>query len=311
MPTANHPDRPIRRRRGEMVEVRSLEEILATLDAEGKLDGILFMPEMVPFCGHRFRIHRRVDKTCVEGKGLCRLPDCVLLEGLRCGGEHHDGCQRGCLFFWKTAWLKPVAPGPDGLLTKSDRPGPPPRQLSTTRNGRYYCQSTELAAATRPLSRWNVWFHLRDLFTGEASVARAAGILKRIIRNRFHRLLGWKLRGRQKQTPTAALGLQPGEWIEIRSREEIEATLDEDARNRGLSFEQEMLEYCGGRYPVAFPVRRIISEETGQMVRLQNTVVLEGVTCQGLCARNCPRGNYLYWREIWLKRVDCPGGGPS
>jgi hypothetical protein len=39
------------------------------------------------------------------------------------------------------------------------------------------------------------------------------------------------------------------------------------------------------------------------MVQLTDTVILEGVVCQGICVANCPRANLLYWREIWLKRV--------
>ena len=39
------------------------------------------------------------------------------------------------------------------------------------------------------------------------------------------------------------------------------------------------------------------------MVQLDSTVILEGLACQGICFHNCPRANYLYWREIWLKRV--------
>ena len=38
-------------RSGQLVEVRSLSEILATLDAAGTLDGMPFMPEMVRYCG--------------------------------------------------------------------------------------------------------------------------------------------------------------------------------------------------------------------------------------------------------------------
>ena len=34
-------------RKGDLVEVRSEEEILRTLDADGKLDGLPFMPEML------------------------------------------------------------------------------------------------------------------------------------------------------------------------------------------------------------------------------------------------------------------------
>ncbi|HKT53112.1 MAG TPA: hypothetical protein VJP88_01570, partial [Caulobacteraceae bacterium] len=38
--------------------------------------------------------------------------------------------------------------------------------------------------------------------------------------------------------------------------------------------------------------------------RLKDTVVLAGLTCTGVMAKNCPRSNPLYWREIWLERVD-------
>src|SRR5262245_22225337 len=39
---------------GERVEVRSIDEILATLDDRAALDGLPFMPEMVKFCGRPF-----------------------------------------------------------------------------------------------------------------------------------------------------------------------------------------------------------------------------------------------------------------
>ena len=64
-----------------------------------------------------------------------------------------------------------------------------------------------------------------------------------------------------------------------------------------------MIDFIGGRFQVEFPIRRIILEETGKMVPLANTVALKGVSCAGLCAKNCPRNNTLYWREAWLKRA--------
>ena len=42
-------------RAGEWVRVRSKEEILATLDNNGQLEGLPFMPEMFAFCGREFR----------------------------------------------------------------------------------------------------------------------------------------------------------------------------------------------------------------------------------------------------------------
>src|ERR1700690_4405052 len=95
---------------GDWVEVRSKEEILRTLDADGQLDGMPFMPEMFAFCGKRLQVYKRAHKTCdtvfpVRGR---RVDQAVHLD-TRCDGSAHDGCQAGCLIFWKEAWLKPTS----------------------------------------------------------------------------------------------------------------------------------------------------------------------------------------------------------
>ena len=40
-----------RLRAGDWVQVRSKEEIISTLDANGRLDELPFMPEMLEYCG--------------------------------------------------------------------------------------------------------------------------------------------------------------------------------------------------------------------------------------------------------------------
>ncbi len=47
--------------RGDVVDVRSAEEILATLDEQGTLHGVPFMPEMLDMLGKRYRVARRVE----------------------------------------------------------------------------------------------------------------------------------------------------------------------------------------------------------------------------------------------------------
>src|SRR5262245_65305208 len=93
---------------GDWVEVKSAAEILATLDAEGSLEALPFMPEMLEYCGRRFRVFRSAHKSCdtIKTWRNRRMKDAVHLEGLRCTGAAHDGCLAGCLLYWKTAWLK-------------------------------------------------------------------------------------------------------------------------------------------------------------------------------------------------------------
>lgn len=292
---------------GDQITVRSFEEISATLDASGALEGLPFMPEMAKFCKRTFRVVRRAERTCVEGEdGPRRMENTVFLGGLRCDGAAHDGCQRGCLLFWKEAWLRPaakadsVAGGPSAGVNAT--------QLPTVQGDRYYCQSTELAKATSELAPGDLRCYVKDFWAGEASLRRLVHALwlalVGFIWRRWHgREYYCRPVGNQKRTARVELGLRPGEIVEVKSEAEIRATLDSRGRHRGLSFEPEMLYHCGRRFRVAASLKTMISETTGKMIRVSDTVILEGATCQGICIRNCPRAHHFFWREAWLKRV--------
>ena len=49
---------------GDWVEVRSKEEILRSLDRNGRLEALPFMPQMFEYCGRRFKMYKRAHKTC-------------------------------------------------------------------------------------------------------------------------------------------------------------------------------------------------------------------------------------------------------
>jgi hypothetical protein len=99
---------------GDLIEVRSAKEIVATLDEHGKLKGLGFTAEMMKFCGRRFRVYKRLDKIILEATGELRKikSPTVLLEGVFCDGSAHGGCDRSCLCFWREAWLKQVPSDP-------------------------------------------------------------------------------------------------------------------------------------------------------------------------------------------------------
>ena len=317
--------RPSRLRKGQLVEVLSAAEIAATLDQDGTRDGLPFMPEMLAFCGRRMRVHRRADKTCVEGLGMRRLTNIVFIEEARCNGAAHDGCQRGCLMFWHEAWLRPVENG-TGASSGPPRSATPAaaaitptaapdetharlsRTLATRRGDRYVCQSTELARISAPMPRWDLTNFLTEMRHGELTVGQFLRIVVRTLIDRARVAVGKKpletLTGDGSRRSRGDLGLVGGEWVEVKRPADIAVTLDRIGRNRGLTFEPDMIEFTGRRYRVATPVRRIIHEETGRMVELSNTVALEGVVCSGLCAKNCPRANPLFWREAWLERAE-------
>jgi hypothetical protein len=299
-------------RAGDWVEVKSPVEIAQTLDANGVLDGLPFMPEMVPFCGQRFRVLLRAEKACVEVTVGAPPParefiqkDLVVLKGLRCSGKDHDGCQRACVFFWKAAWLRKVESSAAGVAPQAGQDILHAKMKTMVSPGRYFCQSTELTRVTRPLTRPRiVLICIREILSrnrGFFEMTRM--ILVPLWRRTCARSSRCHLAGSLKRTPIGNLNLQPGEWVEVKSESEIRQTLDEKNRNRGLLFDFTLCKYKG-RYRVRNRLDKMIIESTGKMFQLQSTVILEEVNC--LCNKvfgGCPRQDPVYWREIWLKRV--------
>ena len=176
-------------RTGDWVEVRSKTEILATLDARGELDAMPFMPEMLQFCGQRFRVWKRAHKTCdtVNRTGGRRVRDAVHLQELRCEGSAHGGCEAACLLFWKERWLKRVdGPHParnegGGVNVASRAPAGActEQQLAAAtrvddrKEGSkpiYSCQATLLPRFTTPLPWWDFRQYVEDYTSGNVTL---------------------------------------------------------------------------------------------------------------------------------------------
>jgi len=321
---------------GQLVEVKSVDEILATLDEHGSLKALPFMPEMVQFTGRRFRVSRRAIKFCdtKDSTGMHRMHNTVHLEGLRCDGSAHGGCQAGCLLYWNEAWLRRVDPVEDPTPrepTGGQTPVPVPALLAdATRAGvaedgeeAFSCQATQLTkAAPERLPWWDARQYVRDVTSGNARLVPMLRSLIVMLFNKFQaanrRFLPglllikggrrWPfIEGRLTRTPKELLDLKPGELVEVKSKEEIVQTLDAKDRNRGMTFDTEMMRYCGQRARVLRRVERILDEKTGKLLHLKgDCIVLEGVTCTAEYNQYCPRSIYPYWREIWLRRVEEP-----
>ena len=311
-------------RPGDIAEIKSAPEILATLDAEGKLDGLPFMPEMLRYCGQTVTVYKRADRTCdtIFFDGQRRMQDAVFLTDLRCDGGAHGGCQAGCLIFWKEAWLRrpserhSVGEGFGASAEQFETAGlfAATRQVadSDPTAERFMCQATEIVRATAPLPWWEPSQYVRELASGNATVFEMlVAMVKWVFVQVQSRLMGGStvplVRGKLTKTPRELLDLRPGELVRVKSKEEIAQTLDRRNRNRGLTFDSEMLRYCGGEYRVLRRVNRIINEETGELIDLPgDCIVLDTVTCTAEYHRLCRRSIYPYWREIWLTRVTQP-----
>jgi len=299
-------------RPGDLVEVKSPDEILQTLDDDGTMGRLPFMPEMIQYCGQRFRVSLRAVKTCWygHGSGMRRFPaeDVVLLDGVRCSGADHDGCQKACNIFWREAWLRKVENPHVATLPTLGKCETLRAQLKTVVGpNKYFCQSSEILNATVELSNLERFSKCVDEIRSRNS--GLSEVLRRILVWTFFKvrraLFGPYAKGSNQKTPVESLDLRPGETVDVKSLESIRETLDHKAYNRGLYFTPSMSQLCGQRRKVDRKVEKIIVDGTGEMRRLKNTVFLQGEVCECSCVAfgGCPRGEFSYWREIWLRRA--------
>lgn len=304
---------------GDWVEVRPESEILRTLDSNGQLEGMPFMPEMLRFCGQKFQILKRAHKTCDGVACRGRWVDRTVHLDTRCSGDAHGRCQMGCLLFWKEAWLHPAMNGSGPREVSAERIHPEPGSVSGRKDllaatfrsrGKsiqYVCQATQIKYASTVLHWWDIRQYVEDVKSGNVrpfrlicgwvvSICLAAarawkgfGVPLSWLFNHFHSL--WKGHPfpyrtgtipRGERTPDVALKLQPGELVRVRSLPEIERTLDTAGKNRGLYFDPEMVPYANRTFRVLRRVDRIISEETGRMLEFKIPgILLESVVCKG------------------------------
>src|SRR5690349_6652913 len=253
---------------GERVRIRSASQIFATLGPDGTLDGLPFMPEMLKYCGRTVPVAQRADVTCAGAGVVRRMQDTVHLQRTRCDGSAHDGCQAGCLMFWKEAWLEraeEAAEAPAGLTPEDETSVAEtlmPGTTAETDTGEgptlYRCQATEIPKASEPLRFREVDQYVRGLQSW-----KLPKILKGLVIEVFNLWQSFSKRhlperlliaggssypfvvGRLEKgtTPTEKLDLQPGDLVRIKSKDEIVATLDSTNRNRGLTFDSELAVY--------------------------------------------------------------------
>jgi hypothetical protein len=322
-------------RPGELVRVRSPQEIFSTLDDHGALENLPFMPEMLKYCGQRLTVMKRADKTCGPDSELRRMRNTVYLSNVRCDGASHGGCQAACLLHWKEAWLVRVESPTNQNGHRNGQLGPEHRAfverrlLPATTNGHtsagsdngvsWSCQATELRRASTRLRGYQLDQYVRD--ARNWGILRVARTLLMEVFNRAQKLARAHLpsyllfRGGQTypfiagalpkgQGPRVKLDLQPGDRVRIKSKDDIVKTLDHTNHMRGLSFDSEMVKYCGRIATVRGRVNRVIDENTGKMIEIKSDcIVLDGVVCTADYHRLCARGIYPFWREAWLERI--------
>jgi hypothetical protein len=165
------------------------------------------------------------------------------------------------------------------------------------------CQLQELYRGAETLTLTdhihNRWLRLRSYVRDHArEVARRLGLRLPPASTGAGLALAWRL--------AADEPLKAGDIVEVRPLAEIESTLDQHGRCGGLRFMKAMGEFCGQRFVVLTPVRRIFDERQWRMVRLRRVVLLRDVVCEGhyLVEREgCDRRCFFFWKDQWLRKV--------
>lgn len=323
----SEPVQPGTLRAGDKVRLRPLEDILATLDDTGSFENVPFMPEMTAYAGRTMTVYRRLEKICdymgTESRSR-RMTDAVLLQETRCDGSGHGGCQAECRIFWKEVWLERA----DGV--EDEGPGDarvvaPGRLLPLLEAGAcrtdpelgevFRCQATEATRATTPLPEKAVSQYVREVRVRNIGVSELVRVgssalaLKAARKAGLRPYLPLEVAG-DERVDGEKLGLQPGEWVRVRSKEEIGRTLNAGGAHRGLLFTHEMAQYSGRTFRVHSRVDRLIDENTGRLLQMkQECIALEDVICKGHYTSGawfCAREHLPLWREDWLERVEAP-----
>lgn len=167
------------------------------------------------------------------------------------------------------------------------------------------CQSVRLEGISEPLSVVGVLWQFRY---------KLKRVLKRrlvYLRNHISRASRTARASTGPEVKAVSQALAVGQSVRVRSKEEIQATLDPWNYLKGCGFMEEMWQYCGTKQRVLKPVQRFLDERDYRVKKARGIVILEGLHCQGTidygrCDRNC----YYFWREEWLVRDDLPEPRP-
>jgi len=93
---------------GDIVQIKSRNEIKNTLNRWNQLKGCTFMEEMWQYCGTQQQVFNRVERFLDERDYLMKKTrGIVILKEVTCKGTKDFGkCDRSCFYFWREEWLE-------------------------------------------------------------------------------------------------------------------------------------------------------------------------------------------------------------
>jgi len=96
-----------------------------------------------------------------------------------------------------------------------------------------------------------------------------------------------------------------GDRVLVKTKEQIQITLNHWNELKGCSFLPEMWQYCGTEQKVLKPVIRFVDERDCRVKKVKGVYLVEEAICQGFeLYGGCDRACFYFWREEWLEEVE-------
>ena len=173
------------------------------------------------------------------------------------------------------------------------------------------CQIACVENMSAPLSKKEM---LKQPLQDRLKLALKRGISprhKRTFKHNFENWVPWfSGNARGSRSPSVAFAdisparLQAGDLVRVRTKEQIQSSLNSWKELKGCQFMPEMWQYCGTTQRVLKPVERFVDERDYRVKKASGVYLLEGAICQGteLYGR-CDRACFYFWREEWLEKT--------
>jgi len=101
--------------------------------------------------------------------------------------------------------------------------------------------------------------------------------------------------------------LMADDWVRVRSKNEILATLDNWKELKGNAFLENMWQYCGTTQQVLISMTRFFDERDYTVKKCDGLILIKGVMCEGTPVfGRCDRRCHYFWREEWLEKIQPP-----
>jgi hypothetical protein len=118
------PVKTLNLRPGELVRIKSHEQILQTLNPRNQNRGLYFDAEEVPYCGQTHRVLQHVTRIVNERTGKMQemKTPCVILDSVICQSRYSECrlfCPRSIYPYWREIWLERI--GADTANTRQEK----------------------------------------------------------------------------------------------------------------------------------------------------------------------------------------------